>query len=382
MEAPDGTLDRAFDSPEAKRRYNARLFTTIAARYDFITRLLSYGRDQAWKRDLIVRAGIAPGQRVLDLATGTGDLALAAAAEGAAVVGLDLAPRMVRLARAKPGAGAVRFLVGDMTNLPLPPGSVDVVTTGYGLRNVPDLDRAIAEIARVLRPGGRFLSLDFEKPAHAGWRRAYFAYLRVVGATVGTLLHGDPDTYRYIPASLARYPGGEAVAGRLRAAGFAFRRGDPEDGRLHGPPRRKEVNVLGASSEHAPARYDCRMLDAGEVRKRLRQTIEAAKREAAARRIALAGEQQAFDAFLENHAVPVLRHVASALKAEGHVFQVLTPAGTVRLQSDREQNDYLEIVLEATAARRPSSDVRASCADRSWRPPSSASATPPRSCQT
>ena len=108
----------------------------------------------------------------------------------------------------------VRFLVGDMTSLPLPPASVDVVTTGYGLRNVPDLDRAIAEIARVLRPGGRFLSLDFEKPAHAGWRRAYFAYLTVVGATVGTLLHGDPDTYRYIPASLARYPGAD---GRRRA---------------------------------------------------------------------------------------------------------------------------------------------------------------------
>jgi ubiquinone/menaquinone biosynthesis methyltransferase len=217
----DGTLDRAFDSPEAKRRYNARLFTTIAGRYDFITRLLSYGRDQAWKRDLMAQAAIAPGQRVLDLATGTGDLALAAAAQGAVVIGLDLAPRMIRLARAKPAAGAVRFLVGDMTCLPLPPASVDVVTTGYGLRNVPDLDRAIAEIARVLRPGGRFLSLDFEKPAHPGWRRAYFAYLGVVGAALGTLLHGDPDTYRYIPASLARYPGALAVADRLRAAGFA-----------------------------------------------------------------------------------------------------------------------------------------------------------------
>ena len=89
------------------------------------------------------------------------------------------------------------------------------------------------------------------------------------------------------------------------------------------------------------------MLEAGEVRKRLRQTIETAKRDAAARRAALASEQQAFDAFLENHAVPVLRQVASALKAEGHVFQVLTPAGTARLQSDREQNDYLEIALEA-----------------------------------
>jgi demethylmenaquinone methyltransferase/2-methoxy-6-polyprenyl-1,4-benzoquinol methylase len=214
-------LDRAFDSPEAKRRYNARLFTTIAGRYDFITRLLSYGRDQAWKRDLIARARIVAGERVLDLATGTGDLALAAADGGADVIGLDLAPRMIRLARAKPGAGRVRFLVGDMTALPLPPASTDVVTTGYGLRNVPDLDRAIAEIARVLRPGGRFLSLDFERPESAGWRRAYLSYLSVVGATVGTLLHGDPDTYRYIPASLARYPGAAAVADKLRAHGFA-----------------------------------------------------------------------------------------------------------------------------------------------------------------
>jgi hypothetical protein len=89
------------------------------------------------------------------------------------------------------------------------------------------------------------------------------------------------------------------------------------------------------------------MLDAGEVRKRLRQTIEAAKRDAAARRAALASEQAAFDAFLETHAVPVLRLVASALKAEGHVFQVLTPAGTARLQSDRERDDFLEIVLDA-----------------------------------
>jgi demethylmenaquinone methyltransferase/2-methoxy-6-polyprenyl-1,4-benzoquinol methylase len=214
-------LARAFDSPDAKRRYNARLFTTIAGRYDFITRLLSFGRDQGWKRDLIARAAIAPGERVLDLATGTGDLAVAAAARGAEVVGLDLAPRMVQLARAKPAAAAIRFLVGDMTALPLPAASVDVVTTGYGLRNVPDLERALSEIARVLKPGGRFLSLDFERPESPFWRRAYLAYLTAVGSTVGTLLHGDPDTYRYIPASLARYPGAAAVAALLKAKGFA-----------------------------------------------------------------------------------------------------------------------------------------------------------------
>jgi demethylmenaquinone methyltransferase/2-methoxy-6-polyprenyl-1,4-benzoquinol methylase len=86
---------------------------------------------------------------------------------------------------------------------------------------VPDLGRAIAEIARVLKPGGRFLSLDFERPDSPFWRRAYLGYLTIVGATVGTLLHGDPDTYRYIPASLARYPGAVAVADLLRAQGFA-----------------------------------------------------------------------------------------------------------------------------------------------------------------
>ena len=138
MKPVDGTLDSAFASPEAKRRYNARLFTTIAGRYDFITRLLSYGRDQAWKRDLMAQAAIAPGQRVLDLATGTGDLALAAAAQGAVVVGLDLASRMIRLARAKPGAGAVRFLVGDMTCLPLPPASLTLTSFAAGAASLRD----------------------------------------------------------------------------------------------------------------------------------------------------------------------------------------------------------------------------------------------------
>jgi hypothetical protein len=97
------------------------------------------------------------------------------------------------------------------------------------------------------------------------------------------------------------------------------------------------------------------MLEAGEVRKRLRQTIEAAKRDAAARRTALGDVQKAYDAFLEDQAIPVLRQVAAALRAEGHVFQVLTPAGTVRLQSDRERDDFLEIVLDG--GRKPPTAV-------------------------
>jgi demethylmenaquinone methyltransferase/2-methoxy-6-polyprenyl-1,4-benzoquinol methylase len=225
-------LARAFDSPEDKRRYNARLFDTIATRYDVITRLLSYGRDQAWKRRAVAFARIAPGDRVLDLACGTGDLTVAAASHGARVVGLDLVPSMVALARQKPGASIVPFLVGDMTSLPFAGASVDVITTGYGLRNVPRIEGAIAECARVLRPGGRFVSLDFNRPSPVALRAAYLVYLTIVGSTVGLALHGDPDTYRYIPESIKRYPGAEAVVSMLERAGFARARWHPVLGGL------------------------------------------------------------------------------------------------------------------------------------------------------
>ena len=208
--------------PDSKSRYVRRLFATIADRYDLITVLLSYGQDARWKRRLIARAGPLGSKRVLDLACGTGDLASLAAAGGALVTALDLTPRMIELARQKRvGLATVRFVVADMTAVPLADASVDVVTTGYGLRNVPDLERAISEIRRVLAPGGRFLSLDFNRPSSAVVRTAYHTYLTVVGSALGWLLHRDPDTYRYIPESLRQYPGADAVSAKLLEAGFA-----------------------------------------------------------------------------------------------------------------------------------------------------------------
>ena len=213
------SLGTAFDSPESKRRYVARLFSTIAPRYDLITRVLSYGQDRRWKLRLIREAGITSHDVVVDLACGTGDLASLAASAGArVVVGLDLTLRMLTLAWLRDTRP--RFVTGDMDPLPLGDASVDVVTTGYGLRNVPDLDSALAEIARVLRPGGRFLSLDFNRPESPLLRACFLAYLTVVGSSLGWLLHGDPDTYRYIPASIRRYPGAAGVARRLAAHGF------------------------------------------------------------------------------------------------------------------------------------------------------------------
>ena len=212
------SLRTAFDTPERKRAHTRTLFATIADRYDLITAVLSYGQDARWKRTLINLAQVQSGERALDLACGTGDLAFAAAANGARVVGLDITPRMLQLAAAK--SRAATFLAGDMTSLPFRSQTFDLVTTGYGLRNVPDLNAAIDEIARVLRPGGRLLSLDFNRPQTAVVRTAYLSYLTVVGAALGWLLHRDPDTYRYIPESIRRYPGAEGVAAMLALRGF------------------------------------------------------------------------------------------------------------------------------------------------------------------
>ncbi|MEY4093073.1 MAG: Demethylmenaquinone methyltransferase [Acidobacteriota bacterium] len=212
------SLDRAFDSPESKRRHVRTLFATIADRYDLITQVLSYGQDARWKRRLIALARVQPGERALDLAAGTGDVAFAAAEQGARTVGLDITHRMLQLASAK--AAAARFITGDMASLPFSAGVFDLVTTSYGLRNVPDLDTAIDEIARVLKPGGRLLSLDFNRPENVIVRGVYLFYLSVVGSTLGWLLHRDPDTYRYIPASISRYPGAGGVAARLAGRGF------------------------------------------------------------------------------------------------------------------------------------------------------------------
>jgi demethylmenaquinone methyltransferase/2-methoxy-6-polyprenyl-1,4-benzoquinol methylase len=234
---PVETLDQAFASPAARQRYVRRLFSTIADRYDLITVVLSFGLDRGWKRRAMDLAAPRAGFRVLDLACGTGDLAFAAASRGASVVGLDVTHRMLQLAREKarlvgpraphpahripPSASRTPvFVTGDMGALPFEDAHFDIVTTGYGLRNVPDLTLAVREIHRVLRPGGTLVSLDFNRPDNAIVRAVYLAYLSGVGGALGWALHGQPDAYRYIPASIRRYPGAARVAGLLSTQGF------------------------------------------------------------------------------------------------------------------------------------------------------------------
>jgi len=215
-------LADAIATPEGKRSYVRRLFATIADRYDLITVILSYGRDRHWKRRLVRMAAPRAGMRAVDLATGTGDIAFALHEKGAAVVGIDVTLRMIELAMQKARAleHAPSYMVGDMQALPLADGSCDLATAGYGLRNVPDLRSAIAEIHRVLKPGGVMLSLDFNRPSNSFVRAVYLAYLNATGAVLGWLLHRDPDTYRYIPASIRNYPGAAGVARMFETQGF------------------------------------------------------------------------------------------------------------------------------------------------------------------
>jgi len=217
------TLRSTISTAEGKQRYVRRLFATIADDYDFITRFLSYGQDRRWKRRLVHLAGAGPSDRVLDLACGTGDLLFAAAERARSAVGLDITHRMLQLARDRQSGtrGNVALVTGDMMALPFDDERFDVVTTGYGLRNVPNLRAALAEVHRVLAPGGRFLSLDFNRPTSPVIRVVYHAYLSVVGSVLGAVLHRDPNTYRYIPESIRLYPGAHGVGRLMDEAGFA-----------------------------------------------------------------------------------------------------------------------------------------------------------------
>jgi demethylmenaquinone methyltransferase/2-methoxy-6-polyprenyl-1,4-benzoquinol methylase len=192
------------------------MFSTIAPRYDFITRVFSYGMDRRWKRLAVARAVIPPRARILDLACGTGDFARLVAARypGTRVVAADLTDRMLGL------AGLPAAVCADAASLPFPAASFDAVFIGYGLRNFPHLAGALDEVKRVLKPGGRLVSLDFFLPDRAWLRSIYLAYLYAQGAFWGVVLHGRARIYTYIPDSLRSFLSARDFTSLLQEMGF------------------------------------------------------------------------------------------------------------------------------------------------------------------
>ncbi len=205
----------------------AAMFDAIAARYDLLNHLLSAGLDRRWRQRAIRSLRLTGGERVVDVCTGTGDVALAAidARPGASrVVGIDFSAEMLRLGgekvRARGGAGRILLARGDATKLPLPSSSMDAATVAFGIRNVEQPERGLAEMRRVLRPGGRLAILEFSIPAFRLVRAVYLPYFRHVLPRVGGLVSGHGSAYTYLPASVGSFIAPETMLDYLRACGF------------------------------------------------------------------------------------------------------------------------------------------------------------------
>jgi len=216
--------------PGRKRELNEQLFGVVAPRYDAVTRVLSFGRDRVWKARLVAALPPLAAPSCLDLACGTGDLSLRLAAKypGGRILGLDLTEAMLERARARGAGSGVRFQRGDMGRTGLEAESVDIVTGGYALRNAGDLEEAIAEVHRVLKPGGTACFLDFSKPPGRAAQALELLLLRTWGAWWGWVFHGDPAVYAYIAESLAPFPDRRQLSARFRAHGF-----EVQHSRLH-----------------------------------------------------------------------------------------------------------------------------------------------------
>ena len=201
-----------------KRAVVEAMFDRIAPRYDLMNRLMTFGIDRGWRRRTIAELGLRPGERVLDLACGSGDLAIAAADAGTRVVGLDFSAGMLRAARERGiGCGLVR---ADALALPFANGAIDAVVSGFALRNFVDLAAAFAESARVLRAGGRIALLEVDRPASALLRFGHAIYFRRIVPLLGALL-ADRDAYAYLPESTAYLPEEPELLAMLRSVGFA-----------------------------------------------------------------------------------------------------------------------------------------------------------------
>jgi demethylmenaquinone methyltransferase/2-methoxy-6-polyprenyl-1,4-benzoquinol methylase len=193
------------------------MFDRIASVYDRMNSVMTAGMHHRWRRRAVDLARVGPGSRALDVATGTGDLAIELSARGAQVVGLDFSERMLELARAK--APGIEFVQGNALELPYADASFDAVTVGFGARNFSDLERGLGELARVTRPGGRVVILEItspQRPPLSWFFRLWFD--RMVPA-LGRFA-GDSDAYTYLPSSVRRFPGPEELAGKLVAVGL------------------------------------------------------------------------------------------------------------------------------------------------------------------
>ncbi len=205
-----------------RAHYVQEMFGRIAGRYDLMNRLMTFGQDMRWRRFVVRRAELPPGGRLLDLATGTGDIAFAAVqqAPGLRVVGVDFSLPMMRVGRQRWSGSAVLWCQGDALALPFAEGTFDAVVSGYLLRNLVDLGQGLREQLRVVRPGGMVVALDTTPPPRTLLRPLIVFHLRHVIPLLGRLVAGEPDAYAYLPDSTQAFKTPQELAADLREAGL------------------------------------------------------------------------------------------------------------------------------------------------------------------
>jgi len=215
------------EKPAEKARAVQKMFSEIAPRYDLLNRLLSAGIDRRWRFIAAQAALEKKPRRILDLATGTGDMALLLKrlAPQAEVIGADFALPMLEIARQKARKLGLEipFQQADALALPFPDARFDAVTIAFGFRNFADYDQALAELYRVLAPGGRLCILEFPPPPKGGFGELYRLYFQKVLPWIGGLVSGNPSAYRYLPESVERFPEPQALKAKMEQAGFQTR---------------------------------------------------------------------------------------------------------------------------------------------------------------
>ncbi len=205
---------------QERATYVKEMFGRIASRYNVLNRIMTLGQDRAWRREATREASVPPGGRLLDVAVGTGDIALDALGAGLSVVGVDFSRPMMQVGRARPNGKQVLWCEADALALPFPDGHFDAVTSGYLVRNVPDVVAVFREQVRVVKPGGRVVCLDAVPPPKNALRPFILFYFRFVIPALGKLVAGDASAYTYLPESVQAFESPEALAALMQRAGL------------------------------------------------------------------------------------------------------------------------------------------------------------------
>ena len=213
------------DSDLGKKEQVRQMFDTISEDYDGLNRVISFGIDLKWRRKVVSILTKKAPKNILDIATGTGDLAIAMIATGAEkIVGLDISPGMLDVGKTKISAknlqNTIEMMVGDSENLPFDDNSFDAITVAFGVRNFENLEKGLSEILRVLQPGGSFVVLETSVPTKTPFKQGYRIYTKYILPTIGKIFSKDRSAYAYLSESASVFPHGEAFNNILDKIGF------------------------------------------------------------------------------------------------------------------------------------------------------------------